>query len=1025
MPSVDTAPAFSNERAREICAALYGLEAEAEPLPSERDQNFLMIGADRSKRVLKIANPDESRAVLELQNRVMSHLCRQGDGLSPRVVPGKSGDEIHSVRDERGRENLVRLITYLEGVPLAESRPQSRELLHSLGEFFGTLVTAMRSLHQGDPQPGFLWEMRRGPDTVRKLSSRIEDPARRGLLENFLSWFESYTAPCLPHLEVGLIHNDGNDYNIIIGPPSQREENFGSRAVAGVIDFGDMVRSYILADLAVVCAYAMLDKEDPLAAATEIVRGYHAVRPLKEVELGALYGLICLRLMLSVSIADHQKKLNPDNEYLSISENHIWTLLERLHSVHPQLAQAVFRQACGLPASSRAEKVRRWLKKKSASFHSPVGFDLGCEQVEVFDLSVGSSFIVHPDLLSDANAFTERIFDRIESRGARLGIGRYNEARLAYSTPQFREHDNELAESRTVHLGIDIFLPPGSEVYAPLEGTVHSFQVNDLPLDYGPTIILEHRSDEGESFFTLYGHLSKSSLSKVSRGQRIKKGECFAAIGGVNENGGWPPHLHFQIMTHLLGWQGNFPGVARASQRRIWLCLCPDPNLMLGLPEESLEDNSLSGEEILHRRKERLGPSLSISYHKHLTIVRGSGIYLYDRNGRKYLDGVNNVPHVGHSHPKVVAAAAKQLAVLNTNTRYLHENLVRYAERLCSTMPPPLEVCYIVNSGSEANDLALRLARNYSGRRDVIAVEGAYHGHLTSLIEISSYKFNGPGGQGRPSHVQLVSMPDRYRGPYRYGDRKAGKEYAADVDRAIAAIRDEGREPAVFISESFLGCGGQIELPPSYLKEVYRRIRKAGGLCIADEVQVGFGRVGSHFWGFQTQGVLPDIVTLGKPIGDGFPLAAVVTRREIAERFNNGMEYFNTYGGNPVSCAVGLAVLEVIEEEELQKKARLVGNHLLGRLRDLQKRFPLLGDVRGRGLFIGVELVVDPESRIPAPLQAAYITERLREEGVLISTDGPDHNVLKIKPPLVFSGDNADLLADLLERVLGEDAVRI
>ncbi len=425
-------------------------------------------------------------------------------------------------------------------------------------------------------------------------------------------------------------------------------------------------------------------------------------------------------------------------------------------------------------------------------------------------------------------------------------------------------------------------------------------------------------------------------------------------------------------------------------------------------------------EEILQLRERYLGRALSISYREPLKIVRGEGQYLFDEEGRAYLDCVNNVCHIGHCHPRVVDAAAGQMATLNTNTRYLHDHLVEYALRLAETMPGDLEVCFFVCSGSEANELALRLARSATGRRDVIVVEGAYHGNTTGLIEISPYKFEGPGGEGRPAHVRVAPMPDGYRGTYRYGDPESATRYAAAVADEIAGARADGREIAAFFCESMLGCAGQIVLPDGYLHEAYEHVRKAGGVCVADEVQVGFGRVGSHFWAFETQGVVPDIVTLGKPIGNGHPIGAVVTTRRVAEAAHTGMEYFNTFGGNPVSCAVALAVLDVIEEGGLQARAAEVGAHLKSSLVSLAKRHPMIGDVRGLGLFLGIELVREAESLTPATREAAEAVELMKDRGVLLSTDGPLKNVIKIKPPLVFTWENADELVAGLDEVLGE-----
>ena len=299
-------------------------------------------------------------------------------------------------------------------------------------------------------------------------------------------------------------------------------------------------------------------------------------------------------------------------------------------------------------------------------------------------------------------------------------------------------------------------------------------------------------------------------------------------------------------------------------------------------------------DETLALRDAHLGPSLSLAYERPLEIVRGEGAYLFDSDGRRYLDLVNNVCHVGHCHPRVVEAGARQMMTLNTNTRYLHERLAVYAARLAASLPAPLEVCYLVCSGSEANDLALRLARTRTGGRDVCVIDGAYHGNTAALIDVSPYKYKGPGGSGRAAHVLEAPMPDTYRGEFRGTTGDPGPRYAAYVGELVEASRARGRGPATFLAESIMGCGGQIEPPPGYLEAAFAHVRAAGGICIADEVQVGFGRVGSHLWAFERQGVVPDIVTLGKPIGNGHPLAAVVTTRPIADAFANGMEYFNT-----------------------------------------------------------------------------------------------------------------------------------
>ncbi|MGB8694461.1 MAG: aminotransferase class III-fold pyridoxal phosphate-dependent enzyme [Steroidobacteraceae bacterium] len=421
---------------------------------------------------------------------------------------------------------------------------------------------------------------------------------------------------------------------------------------------------------------------------------------------------------------------------------------------------------------------------------------------------------------------------------------------------------------------------------------------------------------------------------------------------------------------------------------------------------------------LLATRGRLIGPSLSVGYRQPLHLVRGTMQYLFDSAGRRYLDAYNNVPHVGHCHPQVVRAATEQLALLNTNTRYLHENLEQFAAALTATLPEPLRVCYFVNSGSEANELALRLARTHTRATDLIVLDAAYHGNTTTLIDISPYKANGPGGQGCPPWVHVAPLADVYRGQHKSADPQAGTKYAQALGDHIGQLAADRKPLCGYIAESCPSVGGQIVFPDGYLAAVYALVRAAGGVCIADEVQTAYGRLGNHFYGFEQQRVVPDIVVFGKPIGNGYPLGAVVTTAEIAASFNNGMEFFSTFGGSTVSCAVGAAVLEIVNQDGLQAHALKVGAHLLSRLRVLATRHELIGDVRGSGLFLGVELVGNRATLAPAAHEAAEVVNRMREAGVLIGTDGPYHNVLKIRPPLPFGIEDADVLVECLDQAL-------
>ncbi|CAJ1406447.1 unnamed protein product [Effrenium voratum] len=422
---------------------------------------------------------------------------------------------------------------------------------------------------------------------------------------------------------------------------------------------------------------------------------------------------------------------------------------------------------------------------------------------------------------------------------------------------------------------------------------------------------------------------------------------------------------------------------------------------------------SLSKEECLQLRRKHFCPAQSVSYANTnpLMIMSGRGSRLFDESGASYLDTRNNVCHVGHAHPKVAAAVARQAAELNTNTRYLHPKLCLLAKRLTETFPKGsgLEVCFFVNSGSEANDLAVRLAFARTKSRKIVVVDHGYHGHTQQTIEISPYKFDHKGGEGPKPNIHKVPCPCTFRGPFRGPD--ASEKYAATVAQAC---QESAEGVAAFFVESGMSVGGVILPPKGYLSACYAAVRNAGGVCVADEVQVGFGRFGEFFWAFEQQEVVPDIVTMGKPFGNGMPLAAVVTTREVSEAFHNGLEYFNTFGGNPVSCAAGLAVLEILQEEDLQRNALEVGQYIREELQKLSRQHQLIGDVRGQGFFIGVEFVKDRSTLEPATLETSQICSRMKDEHqVLMSIDGPNDNVLVMKPPMCFSkGDAEYMLSD-------------
>jgi 4-aminobutyrate aminotransferase-like enzyme/Ser/Thr protein kinase RdoA (MazF antagonist) len=768
---------FRAEEIEKLAEELYGLPAPVvKPLDSYIDLNYHLTDKTGRQWVFKIANAREKKEILEAQCQAMKHMAdRQITLNTPQVYLTLAGEEITSVKSRAGTTHLVHMLTFLPGTFLGELPDHPPALVEHLGQVLAEMDKALESFDHPALHRYLRWDLRNLPD-LEKYLDFIEDLEQRRLVHYFLQQFKTFVIPVFPKLRLSVIHNDANDYNLLVNPGG--EPYFFS----GIIDFGDILHTCTIFELAVAASYILHGKSDPLEVAARLAGSYHKVYPLQELEVEVLFPLICARLCATLLISAYQLNLDPGNEYIKVSMEPAREVLAQLIKINPAHAVRAFREACRLPEAA-----------------GPVGFHRG---------------------------------------------------------------------------------------------------------------------------------------------------------------------------------------------------------------------------KILETRQKHLGKNLSLSYRRPLKIVRGAMQYLFDDTGRAYLDTVNNVCHVGHCHPRVVEAAQKQMAVLNTNTRYLHDHIAVYAQRLCDLLPEPLQVCYFVNSGSEANELALRLARTHTKNSDLIVIDHAYHGNTNDIIEISPYKFDGPGGSGAPPHVHKVMTADLYRGPYKSDDPGAGVKYARDVQRVIAELHTQNKKPAAFIHESVMSVAGQIVFPGNYLKEAYRYAREAGAVCIADEVQVGFGRVGTQMWAFATQGVVPDIVTLGKPIGNGHPLAAVITTPAIADSFNNGMEYFNTFGGNPVSCAVGLAVLDVIRDEKLQENALDVGEYMKAGLKRLKDKHPLIGDVRGLGLFLGIELVLDRENLEPAPEQAGDLAEGMKEQGILISIDGPLHNVIKIKPPLVFTRSNADEYIDTLAQQL-------
>ncbi len=700
----------------------------------------------------------ETVALLEAENRILKRLATLERYQFSQAVPSTNNQSIVIEGDY-----IYRLLTFVPGEFLGDIT-HTPALLTSLGSCLAQIDKCIhKEYHPAIIGKQTQWDLQHFKTNYAYLEY-ITDTKDRNLVDYFFTQFDEHVYPIQHELRKGIIYNDANHWNILTK----------NGAVSGIIDFGDMCHSWLINELAIAITYVMMDKENPLEIAVEIIRGYHAILPLKEQELDMLYYLVAARLCTSVCNSAYAKTLNPNSAYITISEKPAWALLKKWIAINPIKVKNTFRGAA----------------------------------------------------------------------------------------------------------------------------------------NFNPS-----------------------------------------------------------------------PQKTTAQQQA--------------------------------RRNEYLSSALSLSYKEPIHMTQSAFQYMYDAEGNTFLDAYNNIMLAGHCHPKVVNAGQRALAKLNTNTRYLYEELLQYSEHLLSKFPSPLNKVFFVNSGSAASDLAVRLATNHTKKQKIMALEHGYHGNTRIGIDISHYKYNHKGGTGQQAYVLATPMPKAFGSGFE-DNGEAGAHFAQQTKTQISTNKNE---IAAFIAEPIVGCGGQVPLAHGYLKPVYDTIRKQGGVCVSDEVQVGFGRLGDYFWGYEMYDVIPDMVIIGKPMGNGHPIGAVVTTTEIAESFANGLEFFSSFGGNPVSCAIGNAVLDVIEEERLQEHAKKVGDYLIQQLKALQKSHIELADVRGSGLFLGVEIL--DANGAPNTALASKIKNGLREKFILVSTDGPYDNVLKIKPPLSFNCSDADTLIQAIREILG------
>jgi len=993
----------------------YGLAGELTRLGGDLDENYLFEG-DFGKHIFKLMHHSFDRPLIEMQAAALAHIqTKKVSFETPLVIPALSG-ELLTYYSAEGPKRTAWMISHLSGTLMAKARPWKPALTASLGGILAKLDRALSDFKHPSLERPFHWDILQAGWVDEKLHLH-QNTEQRAIVEAVCAQYDTLrpqldTCPKIP------THHDANDMNLFV------KDDLGSNQISGIIDFGDMVYSARIGEVAIAAAYTAMDSDDPLANAAALLSAYHAEEPLTEVEIALFFPLLRMRLAVTVSNSAERVLTEPDDPYLMLHNAPGWRLLERFHGINETLVTGYFRKACGLSASPTSNAISDWLTDNHGNF-TPMfkGADLG--KAYTLDLSYSSATAVNTPEAQDTIVLNASIADAMTKANVSIAIGGYGEARPIYTGAAFgRNSDKPLAPIRTHHLGVDVSLAAGTAVYAPVGGTVWQAGYAADPLDYGGYIILQHSIPTGEQFYSLYGHLAPESLSHLKKDNKVRAGDLIGEVGVYSENGGWWPHVHLQLMTETPGRCSTPPGACEAGLFEVARSLYPNPAAFMGIENSATEWVPPNTAALLEKRGQTTPANQKLSYQKPLHIARAWKHYISDTEGRTYIDAYNNVPHVGHCNPSVIAAITEQMKLVATNTRYAHDSLTAYAHALTSRLPAELSVCLFTSSASEANELALRLARKASGAKNMLVMEHGYHGITTGAMAISPYKFGQSGGDAQEVWVHVTPQPDAFRGQYA-ASANVANDCAADTQAIIDGILAKGQKIAGYISECLPSVGGQIVMPEGFLKAVYRSVRAAGGVCIADDVQTSLGRLGRYYWGFEYQQVVPDILVLGKPLGNGFPLAAVVTTSEIAAEFASGPEFFSTFGGSTVSCAAGLAVLDAIDTAGLQQNAQEIGAYLEAGFKKLQNSYPVIGDIRGMGLFWGLDLVTDPISRAPASDIASYVKNRLRERGVLIGTDGPEDNVLKIRPPMTFDKPAADTLLFELGLVLAEAGVQI
>ncbi|PRA70188.1 hypothetical protein CQ065_05765 [Pseudomonas sp. MYb187] len=953
-------PNVSEQQALRVLQERYGLSGSLQSLGSQQDLNF-RVDAPSGRYVLKICHGTYAVAELEAQHAALGFLRERGLPV-PAVIGATSGEQLLAL-DLDGQPLRVRLLDYIEGQSLTRLKHMEPQLIAELGRLCARIDQALADFNHPGLERTLQWDPRHAQALIAHLLPVLAEGPRKAQVLEAARKAEQRLQPLLEQLPMQAVHLDITDDNAVWQRDDQRQWQ-----LQGVIDFGDLMHTWRIADLAVTCAALLHHAEgDPLRI-LPAVEAYHALNPLTEAELKALWPMIVARAAVLVLSSEQQLSVDPGNAYSRDNLAHEWEIFDVATGVPFELMEAAILQVAGLdvPAVDLASS-------------APLLPGLQAGSVMPVDLGVlGRHF--QAGNWEQAGIDQQLLSEQAGEQGAACSL--YGQYRLSQT------HIDNPQEPATFALSVELQLPAGMAVQAPWAGTWQPAAVGQGCL-------------QGEQCSLWLKGLADTPAA----GTQVSAGQSLGQSSGL---------LTVQL-CRVAGLQP--PAFVVPSRAAAWQALCPSPQALLGF--DCNAEPLVDARQLLERRDASFARSQKHYYQQPPHIERGWRNYLIDMQGRSYLDMLNNVAVLGHGHPRMVNEAARQWSLLNTNSRFHYAAIAEFSERLLELAPEGMDRVFLVNSGTEANDLAIRLAWAFSGGRDMLSVLEAYHGWSVATDAISTSIADNPQALStRPEWVHPVIAPNTYRGAYR-GEGSAA-EYLADVDAKLDALAAEQRQLAGFICEPVYGNAGGISLPPGYLQQAYAKVRAAGGVCIADEVQVGYGRLGEYFWGFEEQGVVPDIITMAKGMGNGHPLGAVITRREIAEALEAEGYFFSSAGGSPVSCRIGMAVLDVMGEEGLWNNARDVGRHFKARLQALVDKHPLAGAVHGSGFYLGLELVRDRDTLEPATEETTTLCNRLRDLGIFMQPTGDYLNILKIKPPMCTTRASVDFFVDSIDQVLSE-----